>query len=431
MKLLKQGLSKLVPFHTSLEQLGKTESGKYYLKIAKNNSALLREDLHKNENSTVPDLFNYSQRLNHADSLLSVINLFKNEIKKFSFFHEAEIFIMNEKLKDLIPVNNTPSPKILNFVKSKTGSGIIDWIGDSQKLAILPFTQISSANNAVLNCLLVPVYNKKNFAGILAVVTSFAVFSEESVEYRTLKMILDLTFSIIQQETLRTELISNYSELQALQSKMANDYKFTAVGELTLKALENISSPLQVISSCADLIESDYPNVDKKITETLITQVNEVKEVFERLTYFITSPEAKAKIQSCKINDAVKDFYKLIEHPLKTESYECVLDLDENIPPILSNENYLKQILINAFSLINPFNQSSGGIIIQTRYSNEIIKLKLSFTNHIDKNENNQMGLKILSDLMEKHEGNFVHTSNQSSGAILTFSFPLKRKNRR
>ncbi|NWF88861.1 MAG: HAMP domain-containing histidine kinase [Ignavibacteriaceae bacterium] len=423
-------MNRLVPFHTSLEQLGKTDTGKYYIKTAKSNAASLINKSKDAEYSLDFDLYKYSQKLNEVNNPESIVNLFKNEIKQLSFFYDAEIFLLSERLKELSPISSTPNQKILNYVKSKISGSLIDWVAESQKMTILPFGNSESTPNSALNCIVIPIYFNQNFRGILTAISVFSSLHEESSEYKTLKLMLDMTFAKLYQYILHNELMSSYSEMQILQSRIANNYKLAAIGELTSKAIENISSPLQVILSCADIIESDFKGGDKNITQSLITQVNEVKEILERLTYFISSPESTEKIQSCNINDSVQDFYKLIEHPLKSESYECVLDLDDTLPPVLSNPNYLKQILINAFSLTNPFKSQGGGIIIQTRYSHEIIKLKLSFTNQVNQDENNQMGLKILSSLMEKHEGDFSYVSNQNNGTILIFSFPLKRKNR-
>jgi K+-sensing histidine kinase KdpD len=373
-------------------------------------------------------LFSYSQKLDSTASLSSIIGLFKNALKKYHPSFSSEIFAASDKLNSFTPLDPGCDPEIQMFIKEKVDTTIIDWIAESKKIIFLPYP--SDRFNKRLNCFIIPVYNNKSLAGFLATITPLSYLSEDSTEYKLLKLLFDITFSKVQQEMLRSELHNNYLELQTLQSKIANDYKLAAIGEFASKAVENIASPLQVILSCADLLPGKSGDLDPNLLETLKEQIHEIKEVIKRITYFISSPQTNSSIQSCNINDSIKEFIRLIEQSIKTESYECVLDLDEQIPPILSNHDNIKQILINSFSLINPFNNSGEGIIIQTRYSNGIVVLRFLFTNRIIKCEKSDVGLTILEKLMDKHEGFFDFTFDASRGTILNLSFPLKRKNR-
>jgi signal transduction histidine kinase len=87
---------------------------------------------------------------------------------------------------------------------------------------------------------------------------------------------------------------------------------------------------------------------------------------------------------------------------------------------------------MNSFSLINPLRGTGGGIIIQSRYSNETIIVKMLFTDTIDSvsKEDKDFGLNILKHLMDKHEGEMRFSSDPGTGTNLIFSFPLKRKMR-
>lgn len=411
----------------TLEKLEKGKNGQYFIKAAQKPTESFYNSHSNNSNISEAGFFSYTQTLNTALTSSSVITLFKNAVNKYHPSFHSEIFIVNDNLNKFIPIDSSCSTEITSFIRDKVDYGIIDWIAESKEITFLPF---SSNGNQNLNCFIIPAYNNKSLAGFLATVTTLSYLSEDSSEYRFLKLLFDITFSKLQQEKLRTELNKNYIELQTLQSKIANDYKLAAIGEFTSKAIENIASPLQVILSCTDLIPDAAIDSDIKIIETLKEQISEIKDVIKRLSNFIESPQSTVSIQSCNINDTVKDFYKLIEQSLLMESYECVLDLDERIPPILSNQDNLKQILINSFSLINPFNNPGEGIIIQSRYSNEFVILRLLLTNKIHKCEKNEVGMNILKNLMDKHEGFFNYSYNDGSGTSLTLSFPLKRKNR-
>lgn len=432
MKLLKENSKQYLPFLNSLDQLEKSGNGKYYLKVKKNiPSSINLVNVFSGGNVNV-DLLDFSEKLRKENEQQELLTIFTSEVKKLSFFSNPEIFLLDQKSNSFFPLNKNCNVKTARFVKDIFQNGIADWIAEKSDHKIIPWNDKVSEEYREDYCLLIPLYNGDKFNGLFISSTQFKYLSDDSFEYKVLKTILNLTVSKIESLSLRNEINKTYSDIQLLQSKHENDFKYTAVGELTTKSLQEIASPLQVILSYISLLESESPGIDESVTQMIKKQVFNIKEILERLGKFTSEEKNKKKVQSCSINRAVNDFYKLIEHALISELQECVLDLEENIPPILSNYNSLKQILISAFSLINPLRNRGGGIIIQTRYANENILLKMVFTEVLDSlsDEDKKMGLKILDNLMIKHEGEFKFDSNPGSGTTLVFSFPLKRKNR-
>jgi signal transduction histidine kinase len=105
---------------------------------------------------------------------------------------------------------------------------------------------------------------------------------------------------------LRDELNKTYSDYQILQSKLFNDFKFAAIGELTSKSIEEIGSPLQVIMSYSDLLQKENPDLDTEATEFIRSQVHTIKEILDSLGNFINNSDSKPKLYSCSINTAIK-----------------------------------------------------------------------------------------------------------------------------
>jgi signal transduction histidine kinase len=432
LRLLKENRREYLPFLSSVEQLEKSSNGKYKTKV-RTNHPLSRDQVSVLSGGNVEiDILSFSEKLNSLYQTEQIINLFKSEVKRISFFSETEIFSLDDKTSECKPINEKCDPKLYYYVKNFLKNGILDWIAESKNSKFLPWDVDNAASTSGMSCLVIPVFSNKRFSGVLAALTNLKYLSEDSFEYRSLITILNLTFSKLEYVKLKDELNKTYSEYQILQSKLFNDFKFAAIGELTSKSIEEIGSPLQVIMSYSDLLQKENPDLDSEATEFIRSQVHTIKEVLDRLGNFINHSDSKPKLYSCSINTAINDFYKVIEHSLRADSCECVLDLEENIPSILSNYNGLKQILINSFSLINPLRGTGGGIIIQSRYSNETIIVKMLFTDTIDSlsKEDKEFGLNILKHLMDKHEGEMRLNSDSGTGTNLIFSFPLKRKMR-
>jgi K+-sensing histidine kinase KdpD len=432
LKLLKENKREYQPFLSSVEQLEKSSNGEYKIKV-KANLPLSKEQISVLSGGNLKiDLLSFSQKINSLGNPMLVIDAFKTEAKKLSFFGSTEIFYIDDKTNECNPINEKTDQKLYYYVKNFLKNGILDWIAESRNPKFLPWDVDAKAAKSGLNCLVVPIFSNNRFAGVLTALTNLKYLSEDSFEYRTLITILNLTYAKLEFLKLKDELNKTYSEYQILQSKLFNDFKFAAIGELTSKSIEEIGSPLQVILSYTDLIQKEYPDLDSEAAEFIKSKVHTIKEILDRLGNFINKSDNKPKLYACSINTAINEFYKVIEHSLNADSYECVLDLEENIPSLLSNYNSLKQILINAFSLINPLRGNGGGMIIQSRYSNETIIVKMLFTDTIDElsNEEKEFGLNILKHLMNKHEGDLRINNDKNSGTSLIFSFPLKRKMR-
>lgn len=432
MRLLKENRHEYLPFLSSVEQLEKSGNGKYKIKV-NTNIPLSREQVSVLSGGNVKiDLLTFSEKLSSINQSQQIIESFKSEANCLSFFSDIEIFSLNDKLNECEPLSNNCNQKLHYFIKNYLKNGILDWVAESKNLKFLPWDVDAAAAKSGLRCLIVPIFSNNRFAGVLAALTNLKYLSADSFEYRSLVTILNLTFSRWEYIRLKDELNKTYNEYQTLQSKLFNDFKYAAIGELTSKSIEEIGSPLQVIMSYTDLLQRENPEMDAEGTELIKTQVHNIKEILDRLGNFINNSDSKPKLYSCSINTAINDFFKVIEHSLHADSYECVLDLEDKIPSILSNYNSLKQILMNAFSLINPLRGSGGGMIIQSRYSNETIIVKMLFTDTIDSlsNEDKEFGLNILNHLMEKHEGEMRINGNSDRGTGLIFSFPLKRKKR-
>ncbi|WP_337872138.1 HAMP domain-containing sensor histidine kinase [Ignavibacterium sp.] len=426
MRVIKENNQSFHPFTLSLKQLERSssEKGTVFIEKAEENYSTNRR-----KDSPLNKILNFTERINAHTNLQDIISDFKIEVRSLTFFNEPEIFLINEKTSNCFPLNTNCKENISTFVRRNLSAGVIDWIAETGSFKIIPYGNYNSISFG-LNCLIIPIFSGGKFRGVLSTITSFTEIDKDSFELQFLTTLLNIVFSKIQFELTKNELNSVYSELQSVQSKLENDYKLAALGELTYRSIEEISSPIQVILSYADLLKREYPEIDDEMTDLIKKKVYDIKSILERLVKFITTDDKAKKITPFSVNEVIEDFRKLIEPALNAENCECVLDLEENMPSILSNKNYLNQIFINGFSLINPLTEPGGGVIIQSRYSKQRIIVKMLFTKTVDLNKMNEqeVGLNILKSLMDKHEGEFLVNSDETTGSTITFSFPLIRK---
>jgi len=425
LRVIKQNKQQYYPFTLSLPILDRKEIVKQFSKNQNDNSENIFTEKY-NSVVSLENILSFSEKILTLKNTLEVLKEFNNTVASLKYFFSPEIFVLNEKTSNLFAINSNCDPTISLFIKKSVNSGIIEWIAESRQPQII----LNEIDSGYENCLIVPIYNQLKFKALFFSFTRLSQNDVNRKEVRYLLTILNLTFQRIQNDLNRLELNNVYSQLHTLQSKLENDFRFAALGELTYRSLEEISSPIQVILTYADLIRHEIPVSQDENLDIIKKKVYDIKQILDRLVKFININNSNPKISPCSINESIIEFNKLIQPALLAENCEMVLDLEENIPTVLSCTNYLNQILINGFSLVNPLTENNGGIIIQSRYSKQSITVKMIFTKSLDFEniKENQIGINILKSLMEKHEGEFFIDSKNSSGSTLVFSFPLIRK---
>ncbi len=252
-------------------------------------------------------------------------------------------------------------------------------------------------------------------------------------EIHIIQLCLQITLSKIEFLSKQDELNKSLSEMQAYQSKLANDYKLSAIGELTSGIVEEILSPLQVIGSAAEFLRGEDEACNDAV-DTINNQVRKVKNAINSLVRFAGNNDAKFKVQPCQVNELIREFYSVVVSSLKNDNYECILDLEENLPPVLSQSNAIQQILTNIFTLLRKSKSGGGGIFIQTKFKDENVIVRLLTTDFIEElssgtiKQTSDVSLKIVNNIITKHEGSLFVDSNKSKGTIFILTFPIKRR---
>lgn len=427
MRVIKNTAQSYSSFSNSLQHLTRRGDRRANLRLIKIDSDVNLEENNGLYNQTFQSLYQLQQKCNDAVDVSAIMESLRRELKKVLSFKNAEFFIFEEKSQCFSSIENESDLKNEEFINNLYSEGIIDWIWESRKPKLIPS---ANGNERVLNHLIFPVYNGKQNWGIFSIVTPLQKFAQGQIEEKIIALLLGTIVPKIQSLIQKNELAIVYSELQVTQSKLSNDFKLAAIGELTSGIFEEIISPLQVIMSYTEFLQKEYEDIDAMVIDSIKKQVNHIKGLINRVVKFAEANGEGIKISSCNLNEALTEFHKLTSSSFKANSYESVLDLEEGIPTILSNQNYINQLLINILSILKPFIKPNGGILFQTRYANENVMLKIVTTDFIDLSMINEkdLGIKIIRNIIKRHEGGFQLKADPNSGSVIILSFPLKRK---
>jgi K+-sensing histidine kinase KdpD len=379
----------------------------------------------------------FLKQLSSIDDVGSIINHFILSLKKYFNVFDANIFLVNEAADELIPLIRSRSMLIEKMILAEK-TGVFEWIFENNKHAIIPENKlINDEKNNNIMCFIPIVENKKK-RGVFVLITDVSENDFSSIYVNIINTYLFLSMQKIDKQILKEKLNTTINNLQVYQAKLANDSKYSAIGEMAEGFVEDILTPLQNIVSYVDMM---FPNTNNQGAQFIKNQVSKIQDVIKRLIKFTNLNEVKNEYQPCDVNYHIKQFFNLIKTTLDNLRIECVLDLDNNLPSILSNPNYLSQILSNIFALIRSTiettHESSGGMIIQTRALLDFVFLEIITTYNIQnylyemkRYENNApfLNLKIIENLIEKHEGEFKLETTINSGTKFIIKFPINRK---
>lgn len=437
MRLLKDNNVEFEPFHSSLQFIsrdGGTENGEG-LSSPLAAKEMPGVNLLEKYSHFMQNILSFEKQTTESANLDTILVNFRVSLKRILPLKEAGIFFIDESRSTLAAADGNPESAFSRMVNNIYKESIIDWIFENGKPTILPDVNNFTAAGAKLNFIIQPISEEGKKKGILAILTPLGKTDIREADLQSVQILLNMALSKIEQLRLRGKLNRTYNELQTYQAKLSNDFRLSAIGELTEGIVEDIKSPLQVILSYADLLVRDEH--DQQAANVVKEQVKKINFVINRLVKFSSINEEKTKIYPCDINHIVSEYYNLVKSSLDNAGIECVLDFEKDIPSILSSASYIYQLLSNIISIIKSKSTAAGGgIIIQTRYASESILIKIINTANLQPYRNGQSGnpsssnlnFRIVENIMKLHEGDFSVESFQKNSSIILLRFPLRRK---
>ncbi len=382
------------------------------------------------------NLIQFENEIKKDDNLQVLMGRFALYLKKIIPVKDTTLMFYDDIKRKLVAVNKNKKSKIVFTMNNFNKEGIFKKVFKNKDTITVPDLESYNEKIPKLNYLILPVFDEKSNYGILSVHTSLRKENITELEKRNINILLNILLGKLEKIKLKEQLSETFEELQTYQAKLSNDFRLSAIGEMTEGIIEDIVSPLQVITSNTEILSSELKNQFE--LKQIKTQTKKISRVVNRLVKFADINQKDIKIKPCNINSIVEEYFQLVRSTLENANLEYILDFDKNLPTILSHPNYIYQLLTNIFSLIKNFKVAKGGIILQTRFKENSVYLRVISTAKIEniklsksKNENYDLSLSIIKNLMKKHEGSAEFDSFENSGAAISLVFPLKRKIRK
>lgn len=387
----------------------------------------------RTETGSIAGLREVQAKFADSSDIIELDRTFAQYIRDTLKLGVSGLFLLDEKNTVIESVSNDAPIRTKAFLNSLLSSGVIREIVESGKHIIVPEDLLKNIKVEKVLYLIVPFGGGSRNRGCLVVKLNPDA-GTDSDKISALQIGLEFISQKIELLDKQREVKKAYNDLQLFQSRLANDYKLAAIGELTTGILDDILSPLQVIMSYTDFLGKEDSAECRANLDTVNLQAKKISRVVNRLINFSKPVGGKLKIQPCDINDIIIEFYEVVISTLKNNKYECILDLDQNVPDILSHPNYLIQVLMNVFFLLKPAESKAGGVLLQSKFQDGRVYVKFFTTEYLSNLESGAVAntkdvdIRIVLNLVRQQEGEIIINSDKANGTIVTLSFPVKRK---
>jgi len=288
-------------------------------------------------------------------------------------------------------------------------------------------------------CSAYPKVQHRRKDGGLFYVDVYACRTKHSKEYGIIATTVDVTESMVKE----TQLIQ--------ASKMAT------LGEMATGVAHELNQPLSVIKTASSFLikkvnneEEIKPDILKTLAEEVDSYVDRASKIIAHMRQFGRKSEVDKHM--VQVNQSLSKALELFSQQLKLRNIEVVVQLQDDLPPILADSNRLEQVFINL--LINardaieekwetPQHEGEARkISIETMLKEKMVIVELADTGPgVDKAILNKifepffttkkvgkgtgLGLSISYGIIKDYGGTIEAISRENKGTTFRISFPV------
>lgn len=246
------------------------------------------------------------------------------------------------------------------------------------------------------------------------------------------------------------------TESLAKESQLIQASKMSTLGEMASAVAHELNQPLSAIQIGADLIHNvveqggkawdDMPEVSRHMKE----QVDRAVHIINHLREFGRKTEIER--ERVYINKPIRGVFTLLGEQLRLRGIKVVLDLKDDIPPIMGDTNRLEQVFINL--VVNARNameakkgefargdvesvltvrsfQENGCVVVTVTDTGTGIpddlkdKIFEPFFTTKEEGKGTGLGLSISYGIVKDYDGTIEVETEPGKGATFKLSFPI------
>lgn len=234
------------------------------------------------------------------------------------------------------------------------------------------------------------------------------------------------------------------SKLKEGRELLISAAKMSTMGQMAAGIIHEIKQPLSAIYGNIELAMLDRLDADEKRDRLnkVLSAVDRLNSILEKFRSF--SSPSKEIVEDVSINHTVSQIYDLMEHELHLKRVECIIEMEDNLPPVHGDDQELQQVvsnlIVNAIDALEDKDTDNRRIIIRTGSSEEKVFLSIDdngcgipkklqerifdpFFTTKTSDKGTGLGMAIIQSILHRHNATLELKSEEGKGAKFTITF--------
>ena len=290
----------------------------------------------------------------------------------------------------------------------------------------------------------VPLIAKEKVIGLIAVDNLLSKRPITTGDLGFLTLLANQAALAIENSRLYGNLQEMNTQLLQTQSRLIQSEKLAALGEVVASITHEIKNPLVSIGGFARRLDRHFQesSPEKKYMRILIKEVRRLESILNETLAFSKEPSTSFALHP--LNRIIEDTLFVLEGEFQERNISITKELAQNLPPLFSDPQQMKQVFLNLFVNSLQAMGKDGHLTVKTsvqrRNERTVLQVEVTDTGggirleildnifnpfFTTKHDGTGLGLAIAHKIITQHRGEIEVVNHPGVGATFRIRFPL------